>query len=187
MTNNVWQGALVRLRALQADDWAAFHAFDTTDTEMARLSWRIHFPRTPEQAKRWAAQEEAAPPMDDNVRLVVETVAGEVAGTINVNQTDSRNGTFAYGLALGAAHRRKGFATETIRLVLAHYFGELRYQKVNVRVYAFNEPSIRLHEKLGFQREGRLRRMIFSRGVYHDEILFGLTAEEFAAATWSNA
>ena len=186
MTNNVWQGVLVRLRALQADDWEACHAFDTTDTEMARLSWRIHFPRTPEQAKRWAAQAEAASSMDDNVRLVVETLAGEVAGSINVHYADSRNGTFAYGLSLGAAHRRKGFATETIRLVLAHYFGELRYQKVNVNVYAFNEPSIRLHEKLSFQREGFLRRMIFSHGVYHDEILFGLTAEEFAAAPWSN-
>ena len=35
--------------------------------------------------------------------------------------------------------------------------------------------------------ELRLRRMIFSRGGYHDEILFGLTAEEFAAAPWSKA
>ena len=41
--------------------------------------------------------------------------------------------------------------------------------------------SIRLHEKLGFQLEGRLRRMIYTNGQFFDELLFGLTAEEFAA------
>ncbi len=46
-------------------------------------------------------------------------------------------------------------------------------------MYAFNEPSIKLHEKLGFTLEGRVRRAHFSGGSYHDELLYGMTAEEF--------
>ena len=91
----------------------------------------------------------------------------------------------------GNAHEDKGNieqaiadASEAIRLVLRYYFDELGFQKCNVGVYSFNEASIRLHEKLGFTREGVQRRSIFTRGQYYDNILFGITAEEFHAR-WS--
>jgi len=64
--------------------------------------------------------------------------------------------------------------------VLRYYFEELRYQKVTVSVYSFNEESIALHKRLGFKQEGCLRRMIYTRGQYFDRLLFGLTADEFA-------
>jgi hypothetical protein len=46
-------------------------------------------------------------------------------------------------------------------------------------VYSFNDASIRLHESLGFQREGRWRRMGYSEGQYFDLLFYGLTVEEF--------
>jgi RimJ/RimL family protein N-acetyltransferase len=64
-------------------------------------------------------------------------------------------------------------------LVLRFMFGERRYQKCNNGAYAFNTASIALHEKLGFVQEGRRRRTALFGGEYHDEILFGLTVEEF--------
>ncbi|MCI0578583.1 MAG: GNAT family N-acetyltransferase [Chloroflexi bacterium] len=63
--------------------------------------------------------------------------------------------------------------------MLGYYFRELRYQKVTVPVYADNAASIRLHEKLGFQREGVHRRMFFTQGRFVDVIRFGMTVEEF--------
>ena len=41
---------------------------------------------------------------------------------------------------------------------------------------------MRLHERLGFTLEGRLRRMIYSNGQHHDLLYYGITAEEFAQA-----
>ena len=83
-------------------------------------------------------------------------------------------------MALGEQYRRQGYASEAITLLLRYFFQELRYQKVTAHVYSFNEPSIKLHEKLGFQQEGRLRRMVYTNGQFFDEVLFGMTAEEFA-------
>lgn len=37
-----------------------------------------------------------------------------------------------------------------------------------------------LHKKLGFVLEGRLRRMVFTGGHYYDELIYGMTQEEFA-------
>ena len=85
-------------------------------------------------------------------------------------------------MASASAPNTSGGATrEAILLVLRYFFGELRYQKVGATVYSFNEPSVRLHEGLGFGQEGRLRRELFTGGQYHDILLFGLTAEDFAA------
>ncbi|MFT3654578.1 hypothetical protein DALLNEIH_00998 [Bacillus sp. B01(2024)] len=66
-----------------------------------------------------------------------------------------------------------------ILMVLRFYFLELAYQKVNTTVYSFNNNSIRLHEKLGFMKEGQLRNVIFTKGAYYDNICFGMTREEF--------
>lgn len=62
---------------------------------------------------------------------------------------------------------------------MRYYFEELRYQKANTRVNSFNEPSLALHRHLGFVEEGRRRRVGFSGGEHFDDILFGMTVEEF--------
>jgi len=68
-----------------------------------------------------------------------------------------------------------------ITLVLRYYFRELRYQKATVTVYSFNEASARLHESLGFQLEGRIRRTVFTGRKHCDQLVYGITTEEFGA------
>ena len=38
---------------------------------------------------------------------------------------------------------------------------------------------MRLHERLGFQAEGRIRRTAYTAGAHHDALIYGMTAEEF--------
>jgi hypothetical protein len=40
-------------------------------------------------------------------------------------------------------------------------------------------PTLVLHRRLGFVEEGRRRRSHHAGGRYHDEILFGMTVEEY--------
>jgi len=178
--NHYWQGELVRLRAVEPDDWEAFHAWNQ-DAESARRSWFIPFPRSAEGTRRWTDQEAMQGAIGDRFRWVIETLDGEMAGTINSHSTEPREGTFGYGLAVRSDYQRRGLASEAVTLVLRYFFRELRYQKCTVHVFSFNEPSIRLHERLGFQLEGRIRRMIYTDGRFFDDLVFGLTAEEFDA------
>ena len=177
---NTWEGKRVRLRALEPEDWQVHYEWNK-DAEMQRNVDFVWFPQSQPAVKKWAEETAIRKPENDEIDLVIETLAGEYAGLISANQTQPRNGTFKYGIAILPEQQRKGYAAEAIWLVLRHYFDELRYQKVSVDVFAFNEASIKLHEKLGFQLEGRLRRMIFSNGAYHDTLIFGMTAEEFRA------
>ena len=66
-------------------------------------------------------------------------------------------------------------------LVLRYAFHELRFQKYNIRCLATNQPMVRHATRLGCQAEGRIRRHIYTEGQYHDELIFGLTREEFDA------
>ncbi len=178
---NLFTGQHVRLRAVEPSDWEAFDEWND-DTQAAREAYFIPFPRGRDAQQRWTAERALDVPKDDAFRFIIARIEDNApVGTLNTHTCDARNGTFMYGLAIGSRHRRKGYAAEAIRLVLRYYFEELRYQKVTVEVYAFNEASIRLHERQGFTLEGRLRRMVYTGGSYHDVLLFGLTAEEFAA------
>ncbi|MCP4424203.1 MAG: GNAT family N-acetyltransferase [Chloroflexi bacterium] len=175
---NIWQGKLVKLRAVEPDDWRQFFAWDQ-DTDYGRYTWHIDFPPSKEGSQKWMADLAIAAVKNDEYRWVIENLDGQFVGTINTHTCDSRAGAFQYGIAIGREHRRKGYATETIQLVVAYFFREKRYQKVNAHIYSFNEESVILHRRLGFQEEGRLRRMGYTDGAYFDHILMGMTREEF--------
>jgi RimJ/RimL family protein N-acetyltransferase len=139
----------------------------------------LYFPRSTEAKRQHVEKLSQTTAEQDVFRFQIETLAGELVGTINTHGCDPRVGAFSYGLGIAAAHRRCGYASEAIRLVLRYFFDELRYQKVTVHIYGFNEASIRLHERIGFQREGCMRRVGFTNGKHFDVLIYGLTVEEF--------
>lgn len=182
---NIFEGSLVRLRGIEPGDWEAFYRNDL-DTEGARTSYFIPFPRSEEGTKRWTYEVSTEQPQGDRYRFGIEALdTGLLAGSLTSTNCDRRNGTFSYGIGIFPEQRRRGYAHEAILLLLHYFFAELRYQKCNITVYDFNVPSLLLHRRLGFIEEGRLRRNHFSAGVYHDEVLFGLTFDEFQAL-WSS-
>lgn len=177
---NVFLGHLVRLRGVEPEDAETFHGWNA-DTEAARAGYRIPFPVSRERQRQWAARVAEQEGDDDTFVFVVETLGGVAVGSLSTHACDRRNGTFSYGVFTASEHRRRGYASEAIQLLLGYFFRELRYQKVTVRIYSFNTASLALHRRLGFVQEGRLRRMTYTNGQYHDEILLGLTAEELDA------
>ncbi|MFF0826569.1 GNAT family N-acetyltransferase [Brevibacillus sp. NPDC003359] len=72
---------MVRLRAVVAEDWPKFHENDQ-DPEIARASDAIYFPRSEAGARSWTEQQAARVPDGDNMRLAIETLNGELVGTI---------------------------------------------------------------------------------------------------------
>lgn len=65
---------------------------------------------------------------------------------------------------------------------LDHAFSELQLHKVCGHVLGFNDASIRLHERLGFQQEGLLRDQHRADGTYHPVFYFGLLRSEWSEA-----
>ncbi len=174
---NYWQGKNIRLRALEPSDAESFYTWDM-DSDMGRYLDRVWQPVSLELQKRWTERDSAKQPGDEFF-FVIENQAGEMVGSLSTHHCDPRSGVFSYGIAVKADFKRRGYASEAIRMVLRYFFEELRYQKVNVEIHSDNNASAKLHEALGFTLEGRLRRSIYSGGQFLDSLLYGMTAEEF--------
>lgn len=175
---NYWQGERIRLRGLELEDADILHAWND-DSEMARGLSFLRPPSSLTGVKSWVTERIKQGAENDEIYCVIENRDGAFAGMINSHHCNQRVGVFQYGVAVRAGHRRNGYASEAVRMLVRYFFEELRYQKVNVVVYSYNEASIRLHERLGFQLEGRLRRTLFANGRFHDQLFYGMTREEF--------
>ena len=140
----------------------------------------IVLPTSVELQAAWL--EKAAGLKDDGMlRFALDNLEGATVGWVTLHSRDQKNGTFSFGVAVYRAHRGQGYAVDAVRILLKYGFWEQRYQKCNSMCLHTNEASIRMHKKLGFLEEGRIRRNSFSNGEYQDEVLFGLTREEFDA------
>jgi RimJ/RimL family protein N-acetyltransferase len=179
---SIWQTDRIRLRAIEPGDWETFWAWNHDDEMTRNLDW-LWFPQSREAVRLWVEEASRRRPENDAFHWVIENHDGAVVGSIATHDCNRRCGTFGYGINVIAAHRRVGYAADAIRVVLRYYFDELGYQKVTVSIHAFNEASLAFHERLGFQSEGRLRRMIFTGGQYFDLLMYGMTKEEFGGAS----
>lgn len=181
MTNvNFWRGEKIRLRAIEQKDLDDIIAStEEPDTELNRYEDVINFPISKESDRENLEALAKKDRADGSFFWVVEDMQGQRVGYINTFDCDQRAGTFKYALMIKRPYWGKGYAREAISIVLRYYFRELRYQKVSIMIYSFNERSIRLHERLGFKLEGRIRRMVYTNGTFYDELFFGMIIEEF--------
>src|SRR6266571_9477995 len=89
---SIWQGKLIRLRAIEPSDWETYWLWNEEDTEQSRNLYFIPFPGSRERQKRWAERESVHEQLDDNWRFVMENNEGEAVGDITTHHCDQRVG-----------------------------------------------------------------------------------------------
>jgi RimJ/RimL family protein N-acetyltransferase len=78
------------------------------------------------------------------------------------------------GYVVAPAARGRGVAGRALRLVSAWALGPLGLERVELRISADNEPSLRVAERLGFVREGVLRSLHLKDDVRSDTAVYSL-------------
>lgn len=177
-SNYFFQGDITRLRQWRMDDAEMRHISDFDSESVALFQDGIEVPRTLDQHQDWL-EKVISGENDSMIRFVIENMEGVPVGWINLHSRDQKNGTFGFGVCVYRPYRGNGYAVDAARIILKFGFWEQRYQKCNSMCLDNNAASIRLHEKLGFVSEGRIRRTCFYNGGYLDDVLFGMTREEF--------
>jgi len=178
-TNYYWQNELVRLRAVQPDDWE--HNFQMEFDSVARRKLNYEQELPPTEANRRAATELYADfkPESGRLMFVIETLEGKAVGGFNLNSIDERHGTFSIGMQIAPEECGKGYGTAAMRILLRYAFDERRLHKYHGSVIEGNIASATMLKKLGCVQEGVRKEQIYMQGRYWDELLFGLTAEMF--------
>jgi UDP-4-amino-4,6-dideoxy-N-acetyl-beta-L-altrosamine N-acetyltransferase len=73
----------------------------------------------------------------------------------------------------------KGTGRELGKAAIRYAFETLKLHKVCGQALAYNERSIKFHQKLNFKKEGVLRKQFFNGKQYHDVVCFGLLVTEW--------
>ena len=76
-------------------------------------------------------------------------------------------------------HTGQKIATEAAARVLQVGFEEVGMHRITLRIAVGNRSSERVAEKLGFVKEGLLRKEVLVRGIWLDHTLWGMLDEEF--------
>ena len=84
----------------------------------------------------------------------------------------------ALGYWMGAPYAGRGHMTAAVRAVLPFVFDTLCLHRLEAACLPHNLPSIRLLERVGFQREGLARRYLCINGVWQDHLLYALLRDD---------
>ena len=102
-----------------------------------------------------------------------------VIGTTTLFNLNLDNGRAELGYAMSHAHWGKGYMNEALNALVSHAFEVMDLRRLEADVDPRNAASIRLLEKLGFQREGFLRERWHVNGEIQDAFFYGLLRREW--------
>lgn len=72
-----------------------------------------------------------------------------------------------------------GYGTEAMRLLLDYAFNHKNLHRIEAVVLEDNIGSCKMHEKLGYKKEGVFRQSVYKDGVYKNQIMYALLRSEY--------
>jgi len=177
----LFTGKLVYLAAPQSDDHLAFAQWSKNDDYLRIMD---NDPARPVSADAHAQWEQGFINAPNVFHFRLRTLADDkLIGMVLLGDVQWTNQTAALGIAIGdPEYWSKGYGTDAMRLIVDYGFRELNLHRITSSTISYNTRSIKVHEKVGFQREGLQRQSIQREGQRYDVIYFGLLREEWAAA-----
>ena len=166
-----WAGRKVRLRAVEASDDRRLIGFDRNSAAL-RTSPEIGGHR------HWALHRTAGTD-PNNAEFAIETVHSRMlVGSMGV-QSDPVSDLFSYSIGIGPLHRRCGYASDAVTVLLTNMFGQ-GFRTCEIAVHSGNLGSLTLHGVLGFHETARVPDTELSRGAVKYIVTMSMTAFEFA-------
>ena len=83
------------------------------------------------------------------------------------------------GYDIVPSERRKGYAREAIQIMIDYLFLSKDVPRITIYTDARNIAAIRAAERVGFKREGIVRKGGFTEGKFVDACLLGILREEW--------
>jgi RimJ/RimL family protein N-acetyltransferase len=135
------------LRAPRLGDAKGIAAL-ANDRHIAENTARIPHPYKIGDAKDWIGGANKNP---DEEQYVITLADGTPIGACGIEQAD---GAPSIGYWLGQPFWRKGYATEAVRALIDHAFGDIEHDELQASARVTNPASRHVIEKCGFQWTG---------------------------------
>lgn len=168
----------VRLRHLEETDVDSLFAI-FSDTETMRY-WSCPPYKEPAEAAKLLAEIhkhfQQKTLFQWGIALVTDN---KIIGTSTIFNLDAKNRRAEIGYVLNRQFWGKGFVNEALNSLLNFAFSEMNLHRIEADVDPRNAASIRVLERLGFQKEGYLReRWLVGDGI-QDTLFYGLLRSDW--------
>jgi RimJ/RimL family protein N-acetyltransferase len=108
---------------------------------------------------------------------------GRHIGFTGLHRIDWKNRKATSGIVIGDREAwGRGYATDAMRVRTRFAFETLNLHRVESEALADNEASQRALERIGYKREGVLRKRLWSEGRWHDCIAYAILDEDYFAS-----
>jgi len=105
---------------------------------------------------------------------------GRLMGVCGLHQLGDPARQAELGLFLGGPEEwGRGYGTEVTRLLCKHGFEVMGLNRIWLHVYADNQRGLRAYQRVGFHREGVLRKAAVRDGEYVDVVAMGILRSEW--------
>ena len=166
---------VVTLRSWSDLDAGALAAL-MDEPEIARWT-RAPSPYRERDAIEWLATHSTLMRRRSELPLAIaDAESGELIGSIGLRFPEEGRGEFGYLVAAPA--RGRGVTERALRLFARWAFAELAMERLEVLVQPANEASLKVAERVGFQREGVMRSYTAVRGRRVDMVVLGMLPDD---------
>jgi RimJ/RimL family protein N-acetyltransferase len=83
------------------------------------------------------------------------------------------------GFSLVPSERGKGYGTEALQIMVDYLFLSKDMMRIQAQTDQRNKASQKILEKVGFKKEGALRKSFFMRGEWLDDYIYSILREEW--------
>ena len=169
--------ARIYLRALEPDDYKTSIKWRKDDEIWGMVGSPKYFVSEAYE-KKWV--EDAIFNSRDIKLAVCLKDSDTYIGNVYTTDIDMINRSCTTGVLIGEhAYWGKGYATEAMKLLLDYVFNERNLNRAQALVVESNAASLKMHQKVGYKVEGKLRQSVYKNGKYRDLILLSVLKEEF--------
>ncbi len=105
----------------------------------------------------------------------------KMIGSIGLTTHSSYHNKIELSYDMAKEYWRQGIMSKAAQILIKYNFEILRINRLEAVCSTYNEASVRLLEKCGFQYEGCLRQNRYHRGKYVDTYSFGILMQDYYA------
>jgi RimJ/RimL family protein N-acetyltransferase len=175
------KGDRLWLRPLEERDMPAYVA-GINDTDVG-VPAGYRWPMSLDQARAWLERQQDSVRRGDAFFFAIcELGDDRFIGTTWLKEVNWVDGNAELAIYMDRDHIGGGWGTEAQRALLAFGFGTLGLERVWLTVDFDNPRAIRSYEKVGFQREGVMRRSRRVLGGLTDALFMAILRDEWEAA-----
>ena len=114
---------------------------------------------------------------DKQLRLMIVDAGGKTAGCVDLFEFDGKNRRAGIGILIAKDFRKKGYASETLDIVILYARNVLNLHQLYCNISENNKVSLKLFKKKGFIHTGTKKQWIINDNAWIDESMFQLIFE----------